>query len=328
MLRSIVRSVRLIHPESKSTLKIGSSFSQIAPRRNFSQGQNGWRQSSGNGNQYNATFSPSSASLIATVSILGTTACGLLWLAQAEDDRITSIDSLHDATKWLHRSYLTPNFSLAVPAIKLLTSISEEERAQHGASTDALLGYASTVPVEVVKGWLSVLEKDKNVDAYNVVAFALNHHAVAESEIPSSIKDPEERQKYANDLLAKRISVPLKSGGNIDFAAKEKLFNLNNPEEADDVWYSFWRDYLQGSFLAGQKDAMIKKFYLVEWRYNHVKDGDNAAQAKKELIDELSFAIKTAGGLDAVKSWFKTGRKSVAERHFPLLTSQFLFAKK
>ena len=108
------------------------------------------------------------------------------------------------------------------------------------------------------------MEKDKNVDAYNVVAFALNHHAIAESEIPSSIKDPEERQKYVNDLLAKyitwksslhlpfrRTSLPLKSGGSIDFAAKEKLFNLNNPEEADDVWYSFWRDYLQGSFLAG-----------------------------------------------------------------------------
>jgi hypothetical protein len=113
MLRSIARSVRLIHAESKSTRKIGSSFTQIgtnqgicradvisASRRSFSQGQNGWRQSSGNGNQYNATFSPSSAPLIATVSILGTTACGLLWLAQAEDDRITSIDSLHDATKW------------------------------------------------------------------------------------------------------------------------------------------------------------------------------------------------------------------------------------
>ena len=82
------------------------------------------------------------------------------------------------------------------------------------------------------------------------------------------------------------------------------------------------------SLFKGQKDAMIKKFYLVEWRYNHVKDSENAAQAKKELIDELSFAIKTAGGLDAVKSWFKTGRKSVAEKHFPLLTSQFLFAKK
>jgi len=297
MLRSFVSAFRVSYPRIRSTFKFNSSSSQIVSRRTFFQGQqNGWKQSTVNQN----FASPSPSIPLIVTALLGTSACGLFYLAQAEENKV--MKSPEDSAKWVQNFQNPPDYSVGPAAIRLLMRISEEERVRLGVPLATLIGFISYIPNDILNFWIAALKNDENVDAYNLVAALLPYK--------SGITE------QAN-LLEQKVS---------------KIYNVSLKNDTDDIpskseedsRIRFAKEILQGVYFAAKDpDAMIAKFIYIEEQYINSEDNEK----KRQLINEMSDSIKSAGGLGIVKSWFIDASKSEMQAHFPLLTGEFLLKK-